>query len=80
MKWYRINIDYLWNETDESALQVSSPAGKDKAKAMEQYNETIGENLHCCDDRSKPAKITLTEYIYSKKTNQTRTAILCKNY
>lgn len=39
MKWYRINIDYLWYETDNAALETSSPAGKDKEKAIEQYKK-----------------------------------------
>ena len=80
MKWYRINIDYLWEETDAAALETSSPAGKDKEKAIAQYQKKIAENLRCCDDRTKPAKIDLTEYIYSNITNKTRTEILCKNY
>lgn len=80
MKWYRINIDYLWHTTDNAALETSSPAGKDREKAIEQYKKTISENLLCCDDKTKPAKIDLTEYIYSKKTNQTRRNILYKNY
>ena len=80
MIWYRINIDYLWNTTDNAALETSFSAGKDKEKAIEQYKKTILENLICCDDKTKPAKIELTEYIYSKKTNQTRCNILCKNY
>ena len=62
------------------ALETSSPAGKDKEKAMEQYQNEIAKNYHCCDDKTKPAKIDLTEYIYSKKTNKTRCVILCKNY
>lgn len=80
MKWYRINIDYLWYTTDNAALETSSPAGKDREKAIEQYKKTILENLFCCDDKTKPAKIDLTEYIYSNKTNRTRCNILCKNY
>jgi hypothetical protein len=80
MKWYRINIDYLWDYTDKCALETSSPAGKDKEKAIEQYNAEIAKNPRCCDDKTKPAKIDLTEYIYSTKTNKTRTVIICKNY
>lgn len=80
MKWYRININYLWTETDGAALETSSPAGKDKEKAIEQYKTEIAKNLYCCDDKTKAAKIDLTEYIYSKKTNKTRCVILCKNY
>ena len=80
MKWYRINIDYLWHMTDNAALETSSPAGKDIEKAIKQYKKTISENLLCCDDKTKPAKIELTEYIYSKKTNKTRCKIVCKNY
>ena len=71
MRWYRINIDYLWNKTDEMALETSSPAGKDKEKAIEQYQKEIAKNLRCCDDKSKAAKIDLTEYIYSKKNPYT---------
>lgn len=80
MKWYRINVDFLWIASDKSALEYSSAAGKNKAQAIEQYQKEIGKNYVCVDDKSKPAKIDLTEYIYSKKTNQTRTVIICKNY
>lgn len=80
MKWYRINVDFLWKYTDKSALEYSAPGGKDKEKAIELYNAEINKNMYCVDDKSKPAKIDLTEYIYSKKTNKTRTVILCKNY
>ena len=80
MKWYRINIDYLWHITDNAALETSYPAGKDKEKAIEQYKKTISENLFCCDDKTKLAKIDLTEYIYSKKTDKTHCNIICRNY
>lgn len=80
MKWYRININYLWQDREDQALEISAPAGKNKALAIEQYQKAIAENQNCCDDKSKPAKIDLTEYIYSKKTNKTRTIILYKNY
>ena len=80
MKWYRINIDYLYYPDDKNALETSSPAGKDKEKAMARYLEEIAKNPRACDDKTKPAKIDLTEYIYSKKTNSTRCVILCKNY
>lgn len=80
MKWYRINIDYLWNETDKCALETSSPAGKDKELAIAQYEKEITNGNFCVDDKSKPAKIELVEYIYSKKTDKTRQATICKNY
>ncbi len=80
MKWYRININYLWRESDKIALESSSPAGKDKEKAIALYQAAITENIACCDDKSKPAKIELIEYIYSKKFNTTRTVTVCKNY
>lgn len=76
MKWYRINIDYLWNKTDKNALETSSPAGKDKATAIERFYKEMSTRPRCCDDKTKPAKIDLTEYIYSKKTNQTRENII----
>ena len=80
MKWYRINIDYLWNVTDKNALEISSPAGKDKARAIELYNEKINAGERCADDKTKPAKIDLTEYIYNSETDKTQTVIICKNY
>ena len=80
MKWYRINVNFLWTHTDENAIEYSAPAGKDKAQAIEKYQNEINKNMYCCDNKSKPVKIDLTEYIYSKKTNKTRTVIICKNY
>lgn len=80
MTWYRINVNYLWHKTDKMALETSSPAGKDKQKAIEQYNAEIANNMHCCDDNTKPAKIDLTEYTYNEKTNKTHSVIIYKNY
>ena len=79
MKWYTIIINYLWNETDNAALESSFPAGEDKKKAMEQYERAISENLICRDDKTKFAKIELIEYIYSQNTNKTRHNIICQN-
>lgn len=80
MRWYRINIDYLSKEYDNSALTTSHPAGQDKAKAMQLYNDEIAKSAKCVDDKNIPARIDITEYIYSKKTNTTRHNILAKNY
>lgn len=80
MRWYRINVNFLWIDTDSSALEYSAPAGKDKTQAIEQYQKEIDKNMYCVDDKSKAAKIDLTEYIYSKKTNKTRGNIIYKNY
>lgn len=79
MKWYTIIINYLWNETDDRALECSFPAGEDKEKAIEQYERAISENLACRDDKTKPAKIELIEYIYSQNTNKTRHNIIYQN-
>lgn len=79
MKWYTIIINYLWNETDNFVLESSSPAGEDKEKAMKQYERAISENLFCRDDKTKPAKIELIEYVYSRDTNKTRHNIICQN-
>lgn len=80
MKWYRININYLFNETDKLCIETSSPCGQDKEKAIEKYFRDTENPPKCVDDKSKTAKINLTEYIYSTKTNNTRTVILYKNY
>lgn len=79
MKWYTIIINYLWNETDNAALECSFPAGEDKGKAIEQYKIAIAEHLICRDDRTKPAKIELIEYVYSQDTNNTCHNIICQN-
>ena len=79
MKWYTIIINYLWNETDNSVLESSFPVGEDKKKGMKQYERAIAENLICRDDKTKPAKIELIEYVYSRDTNQTRQNIICQN-
>lgn len=80
MKWYRINVDYLSKWYDNNALNVSHPGGGDKEKAIQLYFNEIAKNEKCVDDKSIPARVDLTEYIYSKKTNNTRTNILYKNY
>lgn len=79
MKWYTIIINYLWNETDDFALESSFPVGEDKEKAIEQYKIAISKHLLCCDDKTKCAKIELIEYVYSRKTNKTRHNIICQN-
>ena len=79
MRWYRVNVDYIWEDTDKIALSVSHPA-KTKEAAIAIYNNEIEQGARCADDKSKPAKIDLTEYIYSSKLDRTRTEILCKNY
>lgn len=79
MKWYTIIISYLWDETDNAMLESSFPVGEDKKKAIEQYERAISEKLFCRDDKTKPAKIELIEYIYSQNTNKTRRNIICRN-
>lgn len=79
MKWYTIIINYLWNETDDFALECSYPVGEDKEKAIEQYKIAISKNLLCRDDKSKFAKIELIEYVYSRDTNNTSHNIICQN-
>lgn len=80
MKWYRINIDYLWYSTNERTLETSIYAGKDKEKAIEQYEKEIGKNQHCVDDKTKVAKIELVKYIYNKRMDKATSIVLCKNY
>ena len=80
MKWYRINIDFLYYPTNEKALETSMYAGKDKEKAIELYEKEIGKNQHCVDDKTKAAKIELVKYIYNKKLDRSKSIVLCKNY
>ena len=80
MRWYRINVDYLSKYYEDCARTVSHPGGDDKQKAIQFYFDEIAKNQKCVDDKSIPARVNLTEYIYSKKTNKTRTVILYKNY
>ena len=80
MKWYRININYLYNKSETQCIETSSPGGKDKEKATEKYFKELENPPKCVDDKTKTAKIDLTEYIYCKKTGNTRTIILYQNY
>ena len=80
MRWYRINVDYLSKWYDDKALNISHPGGDNKEKAIQLYFDEIAKNEKCADDKSIPARVDLTEYIYSKKTNNTRTVIIYKNY
>lgn len=80
MKWYRININFLSKDYENIAREISSPAGKDKESAIKSYYAEIAKGEKCFDDKTRPARIDLTEYIYSKKLNRTRTEILLKNY
>ena len=80
MRWYRINIDYLYQETETAALNISMSAGKNLSDAINKYAEEIAKEEKCSDDKTKNAKINLTEHIYCKRTDSTRTVIIAKNY
>lgn len=80
MRWYRINVDYLYYETEKSALNMSMAAGKNLSDAINKYAEEIAKGEKCADDKRKTVKIDLKEYIYNRKTGTTKTVILAKNY
>lgn len=80
MRWYRININYLYEDTDNSALSVSMSAGKNLSDAINKYAEELAKGEKCTDDKTKNAKIELTEYIYNRRTGTTRTVTIAKNY
>lgn len=80
MRWYRINIDYLFQQTDESALNVSMAAGKNLSDAINKYCAEIAKGEKCVDEKDKSAKIQLTEYVYNRRTGTTRTVTIAKNY
>ena len=80
MKWYRVNVNYLHATSENCACEFSIPCGKDKQQAIKQYHEQVAKNEFCIDDKKQLAKITLIEYIYSKKLDRTRTQVLLKNY
>ena len=80
MRWYRINVNFLSKDYENQCLDVSHPGGGDKEKATQLYYKEIAKGEKCVDNKEIPARIDLTEYIYSKKTNTTRTVILLKNY
>ena len=79
-KWYKVNINYLWNETDTAAIEVSRPAGGDLFTAKKTYEQEVNKNLYCVDDKSKPAKIELVEYCYNPQTDKTQTSVICRNF
>ena len=80
MVWYRINKNYLWNYSESQCLDLSSPAGKDESEAIKRFFEELAKDEKCYDDKSKPAKIDLTKYIYNEETKKTKEEIILKNY
>ena len=80
MRWYRINVNFLSKWYDNQCLDVSHPGGGNKEKAIQLYNDEIAKKQKCVDNKEIPARVDLTEYIYSKKLNRTRTIVLLKNY
>ena len=57
MKWYRINTDFLSKDYDNSACDISTPAGDEKENAIELYEKELAKNQFCIDDKTQKARI-----------------------
>lgn len=56
---YRVEVDWVYYESDDFALSVSSPH-YDYESAIADYEKMCKER--CVDNESKPAKVELYEY------------------
>ena len=75
---FRVEINYLSQDYDDSMLATSSPYGNDLEKAEKAYNDAL--RLFCVDIPTKPARVTLTETVFSKPYEYGKTKTLKQNY
>lgn len=76
---YRLEVDYLSKDYDDSAIGYSSPIYSID-DGIKEYNEAILEK--CVDDDTKNARVHLWEYVWSGKpwhSEMTEKTIM-KNY
>lgn len=72
---FRLDIDYLSREYDNSALETSSPIYT-LEEGLARYEEAILEK--CVDDTSKAARVHLWKYAY--EGNKLTPITIRKNY
>lgn len=72
---YRLEVDYLSREYDDSALETSSPIYA-LDEGIARYEEATQEK--CVDDPSKAARVHLWKYAY--KGNRLAPITIRKNY
>ena len=72
---YRLEVDYLSREYDDSALETSSPIYT-LDEGIAKYEEATQEK--CVDDPSKAARVHLWKYAY--KGNKLAPITIRKNY
>lgn len=72
---YRLEVDYLSREYDDSALETSSPIYT-LDEGIARYEEATQEK--CVDDPSKAARVHLWKYAY--KGNKLAPITIRKNY
>lgn len=56
---YRVETDWVYNQSDDLALSVSSPH-YDYESALKEYKESIKD--FCVDDKTKHARVKIWEY------------------
>lgn len=80
---YRVNADWIWEETDDIALSVSDPAYS-LEQAMKLYEDYSKE--FCVDDKTKHAKVSIERYAltptgrYKTKKGRLILETILKNY
>ena len=63
MENWRVDINYLSKDYDDSALETSTPFNS-LWRAERYYEELCEEDHRCVDDKTKPARIKLTHYMW----------------
>ena len=62
---YRLEIDHYSKEYDDRACEISSPIYS-LEQGIKEYEEAIRKNEKCLDDNTKPVRIWLWKYRYTK--------------
>lgn len=74
---YRLEIDYLSRDYEDSCLSTSSPIYT-LEEGFRKYFEAV-ENERCADDKEKPVRAWLWEYHYNR-AGELKPKTLARNY
>lgn len=75
---FRVEIDYLSKDYDDSMLSTSSSYGENLAEATKAYDDAI--RLFCVDDKTKHARVALTETVFPAPHEWGKTKTIKQNY
>lgn len=75
---FRVEIDYLSKNYDDSMLSTSTAYGENLDAAKKAYNDAI--RLFCVDDKTKHVRVTLTETFFPAPLEWGKTKVIRQNY